>query len=1041
MSSLDLLLLGSPRIERQGVEIALDRHKSLALLAYVAISERRQSRDELAALLWPDSNQSAARGLLRRTLAALQRQIGHEWLQVDRDEIGLSAEADLRIDVHAYHRHLAERERHGHPLGEVCRACLEPLRQAASLYRGDFMAGFSLPDCPGFEEWQLFQAESLRQVMVGVLAQLVRGYTVQHEFDTAIDYARRWLALDPLNEAAHRDLMRLFNWQGDRASALAQYRECEQVLGSDLGLPPQTETTRLYRAIQQDQLSPPPPGFLPLPFAAPAVRSHSLPLQLTPFIGRERELDEIGRLLHDPGCRLMSLVGPGGVGKTRLAIEAAAQHVGAFQHGGHFIGLAALSSPDYILSTMADALKLSFYGPLDPKQQIVNYLREKEMLLVMDNFEHLTEAAPLTAEILQDAPRVKTLVTSRERLNLHGEYALEIGGLTFPKDKSTARDARYSAIELFINSAKRHNPAYVTSEADLPHIIRLCRLVEGMPLAIELAAAWIRMLPVADIVDEIERDLDFLTTTQHNVPARHRSLRAVFEHSWRLLSEPQRLALTDLSIFQGGFGREAAERVTGASTRLLAGLIDKSFVRRSAVRRYELHAPLRQYLANKLKEDPDREVRVRERFGLFYAEFLHKRQRALRAGRQKEMLADIGGEIDNVRAAWQWAIDHRQWDVVDQGLESLFFFYDLRSRFQEGAEVFNATAEGLARSSDPERHTSDERVLANVLARQGRLLQRASRYGQARALFQRSLDMHARLGAQHDSAFALTYFGDLLRVVGEYDEARQLLSQAIEIATATGDGYLLARALNNMGIVASSQGNYETAERLFRDSLAIQQDLGDQAGMSLVLNNLGGVAFLRKDYEQARYFYEESLGIQATIDDLRGAAVSLHNIAEMLMTSNQHAEARRLLEEALAIDREIGDRRGIAYSLDKLGETASALGQTRAATAHFLDALGMAMEAKAVPVALNVLVGIADIWTHRHEYRHALEIIAFVLLHPATAQQTRDRAERLQAQIESEVGPHESAAARAGAQTSSLDEVVRRVLGMEQANKPRHAQN
>jgi len=1031
MSSLDLFLLGSPRIERQGVAIALDRHKSLALLTYVAVSKRRQSRDELAALLWPDSDQSTARGLLRRTLGALQKQIGHEWLQVDRDEVGLSSEADLRVDVHDLHRHLTERERHGHPLGEVCQACLEPLSQAASLYRGEFMAGFSLPDCPGFEEWQLFQAESLRQVMVGVLAQLVRGYTVQHEFDTAIDYARRWLALDPLNEAAHRDLMRLFSWQGDRAGALAQYRECEQVLGHDLGLPLQTETTRLYRAIQQDQLSPPPPGFLPLPFAAPAVRSHSLPLQLTPFIGREQELDEIGRLLHDPGCRLMSLVGPGGVGKTRLAIEAAAQYLGAFQHGGYFIGLAALSSPDFILSTMADALKLSFCGPLDPKQQIINYLREKEMLLVMDNFEHLTEAAPLTAEILQDAPGVKTLVTSRERLNLHGEYALEIGGLAFPKDKSSARHARYSAIELFINSARRHDPAYVASEADLPHIIRLCRLVEGMPLAIELAAAWIRMLPVPDIVDEIERDLDFLATTQHNVPARHRSLRAVFEHSWQLLSEPQRLASTELSIFQGGFSREAAARVTGASTRLLAGLVDKSFVRRSAVRRYELHEPLRQYLVNKLREDPDREARVRERFGRFFAEFLHKRQKALRAGRQKEMLADIGGEIDNVRAAWQWAIDNEQWDLVDQGLESLFFFYDLRSRFQEGAEVFNETTEGLACASDPERRTSNQRILANVLARQARLLQRASRYDQARVLFQRSLDMHARLGAQHDTAFALTYFGDLLRVVGEYDEARRLLSQGIEIATAMGDGYLLARALNNMGIVAASQGNYETAERLFRDSLAIQQDLGDQAGMSLVLNNLGGVAFLRKEYERARHFYQESLGIQAAIDDLRGAAVSLHNIAEMLMTSNQHAEARRLLDEALAIDREIGDRHDIAYSLDKLGETANALGQSQGAAAHFQEALGVAMEAKAVPVALNVLVGIADIWIHRDEHLQALQIIAFVLQHPATAQQTRDRAERLQAQIESEVNPHERAAARERARTQSLEEVVEQALRIE----------
>ncbi|HJW84241.1 MAG TPA: tetratricopeptide repeat protein, partial [Anaerolineae bacterium] len=759
--------------------------------------------------------------------------------------------------------------------------------------------------------------------------------------------------------------------------------------------------------------------------------------QLTPFIGRDAELAELSRLLDNPACRLVSLVGPGGIGKTRLAIQSAAQHLHAFRHGVFFASLAPLSAPDFVVSTLADTLKFSFHGALEPRLQMVNFLHEKEMLLVLDNFEHVTAAAPLVADILQNAPRVKTLVTSRERLNLHGEWMLEVPGLDFPSTLKSDGVARYSALRLFVDSAQRHDASFALSDADKPHVVRICQLVEGTPLAIELAAAWVRTLSPSDIAREIERDIDFLAGTQHNLPARHRSLRAVFDHSWSLLGAPERAALMALSVFRGGFRREAAGQVAQVSTSLLASLVDRSILRRNASGRYDLHDLLRQYALKKLEENPAQEQAVKEQYGQYYAEFLHHRERFLRAGRQKDILREVAEEIENVRATWQWAVDQAKWDVIQRCTESLFFFYDLRSLFQEGAEAFGLAAQRLEIIPNLGERASDQRVLANVLARQARCLQRSGHFDAARALYRRSLDIHERLGARQDRAFVLTYLGDIYRMMGEYDEARRLLHDGIEISTESGDGYLLSRALNILGIVSSQQGDYAMAEKLYRNSLAIQRDLNDHIGMSQVLNNLGGIAFLSGDYARARYLYEESLGIQAEINDLRGAAVSLANLGDVVQELGKLEEAKRIRQESLDIRREIGDRHGVAYDLHKLGETTAALGQWPEASDYYLQALQLSMEVKVIPVVLNTLVGMAVLWSNQGKSTQALTLLEFVLNHPATEREARDRAEPLRAELASRLEPEVMAEAQAlRGRTRQLEEIAEYVWAQAGARAP-----
>ena len=390
MSTLKLFLLGSPRLERDGVPVDFARRKNVALLAYLAITGTSHARESLVTLLWPELDPSRARASLRRNLSVLRRTLGDDQLLTSGDAIGLDPAADLSVDVSHFHILIRAWQQHGHPEAEICPQCLEALSEAVALYRGDFLAGFSLQDSVTFDDWQFFQTESLRQELGSALERLVRGYNAQGEYEAAIPHARRWVALDPLHELAHRELMWLYAQAGQRAAALRQYRECERVLEEELGALPSEETTTLYQEIRarHDYREKP-------PAAAPAPQPrYNLPAQPTPFIGREAMLGEIIERLADPDCRLLTLVGPGGSGKTRLALEAGEALLEGFEDGVFFVSLAPLRSVESIEPTVAASLGFSLSGSGDPRQQVLRYLREKNLLLILDNFEHTSWAPP-----------------------------------------------------------------------------------------------------------------------------------------------------------------------------------------------------------------------------------------------------------------------------------------------------------------------------------------------------------------------------------------------------------------------------------------------------------------------------------------------------------------------------------------------------------------------------------------------------------------------------------------------------------------------
>jgi predicted ATPase/Tfp pilus assembly protein PilF len=796
---------------------------------------------------------------------------------------------------------------------------------------------------------------------------------------------------------------------------------------------------------------------------------HNLPSFSTPFIGRDTERGDIVGLLENPECRLLTLTGAGGIGKTRLAVQAASGMVQAFSQGVFFVALAPVSSIEFFVQAVADAIGFTFFGREEPEVQILNYVREKAMLLVMDNFEHLMDSADFLMEMLQTGPGVKFLVTSRERLNLHGEWVREIEGMDLPDDESADGFDEYSAVKLYLQNIQRVRPGYTLTPKEKTDILRICRMVDGMPLGIELAAAWGRSLSSGEIAAEIEKNRDFLATTMRGLPERHRSIRAVFEQSWRFLSPEEREVFKDLSVFRGGFEREAADRVVGASLTFLNGLVDKSLLRRTPSDRYEMQELLRQYAEEKLGEDTAGEKRVRDAHCDYFADFLHEREDRLRVERQRGALDEIGEEIENIRDAWHWAIRAGYSEPVERSIPALHRFYDTRSRFHEGEGAFGDAVETFQSHVESDPGDSGRRwILGGLMARHGLFSLYLGRYETARGILQEGLEMLHNHPNRAEYAFCLNNLGIVLYRLGERDEAERCYRESLEVCREVDDPYGVARSLNNLGMLANSRGEFTEARRLYQESLEILREIDDPYGIGRTLNNLGAVFLELGEYDEARDLYEESLVIWREMGDRRGVSSSLNNLGFFSYLTGDIARAKEKYAESLAIKREIGNRHGIAISLINLGGVASKLGEydtsrewleesleicheigdrgIKVQSLNMLantklrmgehpesrrllrESLRTAAEIQSTPLILESLIGMADLRIEEGKGEDALEILYCALNHPGSIRETRDQAEDLLARVESRFSRETLDGARERAETRELLELVRTTL-------------
>jgi len=973
---LHLSLLGDLELRRDGAPLhRLRSSKAQALLCYLAVTGRPHLRPALLGLLWGDLPEIRAQNNLSKILTYLRQAVG-DHLHISRQTVAFNRESRYWLDVEAFEIQVQGILTRATSM----RADIERLEGAVELYRGDFLEGFYVRDAPAFEEWVLVQRARLKELALQALYALVTHYSAQGEAGTAvgIDYATRLLALEPWREETHRQLMRLLATSGQRSAAMAQYETCRRTLKQELGVEPASETADLYYSIcdggtvLEDTSLPP----------------HNLPAPCTHFVGRETDLARIGARLRDPNCRLLTLVGPGGSGKTRLALEAASEALHAdsaqFTHGIYFVSLAPLRSAEEIVPCIAQALGFVFHAGSDLRQPLLGYLRRKSALLILDNAEHLLGQHPsgvgsmnsspsarredrsIVSDILQAAPNVKILVTSRARLNVHGEHLLLIAGMEVPPVnptgcRGTASEdlSRYSAVQLFLESAPRVQPDFAPTATELAQIARVCRLVEGMPLGIVLAAPWVRMLPVAEIADEIERGYDFLQAQQSDTPERQRSMRAAFEHSWNLLSERGQAELAALSVFRGGFTREAARQVSGVSLQALAALVDHSLLYRASQERYEMHELIREYATEKLALSSVEEANVRDRHSTYYTAALAKWETDLKGARQQAALSEMDAEIDNVRAAWSWAVERGRVAELEQAAEGLSRYYELRALAPEGEAAFQAAGDkmvelyGLEEMKPGQALPADGlRALARMRMWQGFCGWNWHHTEDAHRALRQSLEILGRPELTgYDTRQERGILSFTLGWLG-FDTGREMTKQRLEgslaLFKALDSRWWTGRALILLAILELDLGQYGSARHHFKEGLAAFQATGDPYQTASTLGLNGAVYVWLGQVEQAEPFFRESLALADALGNQPGIAAALEATGLSVRWAGRFEESAALLERSVAIYEELGTRRttvmqNLARAKMHLGQykRARALGQAERTR---LQELGLSRE-------------------------------------------------------------------------------------------------
>jgi predicted ATPase/class 3 adenylate cyclase len=773
------------------------------------------------------------------------------------------------------------------------------------------------------------------------------------------------------------------------------------------------------------------------PLRSLSVRPNNLPPQNTSFVGREKELRGILHTLKQDSTRLLTLAGPGGVGKTRLAIQAAAEAIEFFPDGVFFAPLASVNTLDAVVPTIARAVDFSFYSGSNQKLQLLNYLREKELLLVVDNLEHLLESTQVLNEILEAAPRVKVMVTCREWLNASGEQRYQLLGMDVPRQQqeyALPELVSYSAVQLFLQVARRTQPDFTLTHDNYQAVVKICRLVAGMPLGIELAAAWISAFSCEEIAEQIELNLGFLATNRPEVPDRHRSLFAVCDYFWSHLAPAEQNILCRLSLFHGGFSAEAAWEVAGASYFFLSALLDRAFLQRTALAehtsgkaRYEMHEVLRQFADEKMAQRPQQRKHTRTKHAAYYAGFLEERIAHLKSEQQETVLANIHREIDNVRAAWKWAVANRQAEVVSRALDCLYLVYGFLAWYKEGEEVFGEAVWAF----ETEAVDAHELLVARLRTRQAYFLQRTSNVEEARQMLLENLEVFERHHCHKEKAGCLHGLGTASRIIGHLEDAEAAFQESARLYREQGRQWELGLALQHLSDTNYRMGRVEEARELMWDSYVIRQKLNEPRSLATTLVGLGIYLNAVGEPQAARVLLQGGLSKHRSIPNNDwNIATSTMNLGVLDMEAGRYEEARRYFQRSLSLFRDLGDPWTIAAALANLGQLALFEEQWPEAREYLREALQVALDGHVTQIALDVLVGIAQLIAASGNANFALNLLAYVLDHPQTDRaETAVQAERVRARLQ-KAQPRSNQTPASEIDGASIESVVVQTLAL-----------
>jgi predicted ATPase/DNA-binding SARP family transcriptional activator len=964
---IEVRLLGSFAVSLAGAPLdTLKGARLQALFAYLLLHRQfPQSRQHVAFLFWPDSSEAQAQSNLRNLLHSLRYALPDADARIDFGSrtVQWKPDSPAELDVAGFELAFAEAESQWQLDGGANAEHLAAmLRRAADLYLGDL-----LPSC--YDEWMLAPRERLREKIQSTLERLVSMLEKRGDLNGAILYAQRLLRQDPLLEENYRRLMSLHLANGDRAGVLNVYKQCVHIFKRELGIEPGASTLAIMRQARDVTSVSSSSGSAPATASAASTPTstarrqtpNNLPAQTTIFFGRGQELADLAALIQRSDVRLVTLTGTPGTGKTRLAISVAAGLLKSFPGGIYFVPLAAVDNPENVVPAIGATLGVSEPAMGSLLAGLQAHIAGEHMLLVLDNFEQVLAAASALAGLLAGCLHLKLLVTSREALNLRGEHEFSVQPLPAPPHDVSLRPEdllNYESVALFLDRAREVSSQFALTTANARIIADICRRLEGLPLAIELAAARVKVLPPAAILSRLDRRLKLLTGGRLDLPPRQRALETAIGWSYNLLDETERGLFRALSVFSGGFTLEAVEATSGEDVlAVLSSLLGKSLLVRPEAAgddqgepRFYMLETLREYAWEKLVESAE-DGAVCRQHALYFMQFAENARRESNGPQQQEWLSKTDREHDNLRAALRWAIEEGEAMIALRIAGALGIFWERRGYFTEGRRW-------LSQALDLDLHECAQ-YRAAALYSAGILALRQRAYEVAQPSLQQSRHLYKELGDKEGQSNALSGLA-IMTLDRDYDLALHLHMESLALRRQIGDKVGIARTLQNIGMLEMSRGNWSEASTLTEEAHAIYDELGSPA-VAYTLYVLAMVASGQGNYDLSRSRFEECLEIARRLQNDWLTAWALHGFGNLLYDAKEYEEANRALAEGIDLFVRLGDKLGEAQALISLGREAQRTNAYAEAISLYSRALALGRELDNEGILGSYLAGMAGL--------------------------------------------------------------------------------